>query len=64
LEETLKRTFEEGYFIGYGLVLVLSILFMPRGILGLLNGLYDRITRKRPPAEAGQARARTESDAR
>jgi branched-chain amino acid transport system permease protein len=64
LEETLKRTFEEGYFIGYGLVLVLSILFMPRGILGLLNGLYDRITRKRPPAEAGQARARTESDDR
>lgn len=48
LEETLKRTFSEGYLIGYGIVLVLSILFMPRGLVGLLN----RLGRRRPPAAA------------
>jgi len=47
VEETLKRTFAEGYLIGYGIVLVASILFMPRGIVGL----FARLTRRRaaPP---------------
>ena len=39
VEELLRRTFSEGYLIGYGVVLVLSILFMPRGIVGLFAGL-------------------------
>lgn len=37
IEELLRRTFSEGYLIGYGVVLVLSILFMPRGIVGLFS---------------------------
>lgn len=45
IEETLKRTFAEGYLIGYGVVLVASILFMPRGLVGLASGL----ARRRPP---------------
>ena len=47
LEETLKRTFADGYLIGYGLVLVLSVLFMPRGLVGVARGL---LRRRRPPA--------------
>ncbi|MCA9837620.1 MAG: branched-chain amino acid ABC transporter permease [Trueperaceae bacterium] len=39
IEEFLRRTFSEGYLIGYGIVLVLSILFMPKGIMGLLRSL-------------------------
>ncbi len=46
LEETLKRTFSEGYLIGYGIVLVASILFMPRGLVGLLSGLFRRFGRR------------------
>lgn len=42
IEETLKRTFSEGYLIGYGIVLVASILFMPRGLVGLLSGIGRR----------------------
>ena len=42
LEETLKRTFDDGYLIGYGVVLVLSILFMPRGIVGLFRRIFSR----------------------
>ncbi|MDZ7800995.1 MAG: branched-chain amino acid ABC transporter permease [Trueperaceae bacterium] len=49
LEETLKRTFSEGYLIGYGLVLVLSILYMPRGIVGLVRGLARRVRRPGGP---------------
>ncbi|MEJ2666707.1 MAG: branched-chain amino acid ABC transporter permease [Deinococcales bacterium] len=49
IEETLKRTFAEGYLIGYGLVLVASILFMPRGLVGLAG----RLRRRRPPSPPG-----------
>ena len=42
LEETLRRVFGDGYLIGYGLVLVLSVLFLPRGIVGLANRLLRR----------------------
>ncbi|MDQ3461324.1 MAG: branched-chain amino acid ABC transporter permease [Deinococcota bacterium] len=47
LEETLRRTLSEGYLIGYGVVLVLSILFMPRGVVGLLNALGRRLGSRR-----------------
>lgn len=56
LEETLKRTFAEGYLIGYGIVLVLSILYMPRGLVGLARGL---LRRRRPPSEPAAPRSRT-----
>ncbi len=42
IEELLKRTFSQGYLIGYGVVLVLSVLFMPRGLAGLLRSLTRR----------------------
>lgn len=42
IEELLKRTFSSGYLIGYGVVLVLAVLFMPRGLVGLLRGLWGR----------------------
>lgn len=45
LEETLRRVFHDGYLIGYGLVLILSIMFMPRGIVGL----YERLFKRTPP---------------
>jgi len=37
VQELLKRTFSDGYLIGYGVVLVLTILFMPRGVVGTLG---------------------------
>ena len=49
VEELLRRTFSEGYLIGYGVVLVLSILFMPKGIVGLFSGLR-RARAKSPTA--------------
>lgn len=42
IEETLRRTFSEGYLVGYGIVLVLSILYMPRGLVGVGRGLWAR----------------------
>lgn len=47
LEETLKRTFATGYLIGYGAMLVLAILFMPRGLVGLFYALSRRLRRHR-----------------
>lgn len=35
IEEFLKRTFSDGYMIGYGVVLVLTILLMPGGLISL-----------------------------
>lgn len=52
IEETLKRNLADGYLIGYGLVLVLSILFMPRGIVGTVRG----VARRRRAAAASTAR--------
>jgi branched-chain amino acid transport system permease protein len=53
LEEWLRRTFESGYLIGYGLVLVLSIMFMPRGLVGLANQAWRAV---RPGRQAGDER--------
>ncbi len=50
LEETLKRVLADGYLVAYGVVLVVSILFMPRGLVGLLRGL----TRRSGPGAAGR----------
>lgn len=51
LEETLKRTFSEGYLIGYGVVLVVSILFMPRGLVGMFKKLGRRGPNERRPQQ-------------
>lgn len=50
LEESLRRTIENGYLIVYGVVLVLSVLFMPRGLLGLASRITG--SRRRSPATA------------
>jgi branched-chain amino acid transport system permease protein len=42
VQELLRRTFADGYLIGYGVVLVLTILFMPRGVVGTLGALLRR----------------------
>lgn len=61
VEETLKRTLSEGYMIVYGLVLVVSILFMPRGLVGLFNRLLRRRgAREAPEAPASDERAAEE----
>lgn len=57
VEETLKRSLADGYLIGYGLVLVLSILFMPRGVVGLIRGLARRRTPPPPPPPTADAPA-------
>lgn len=44
LEETLKRSLHDGYLVAYGVVLVVSILFMPRGLVGLFRKLTTRLT--------------------
>lgn len=48
IEETLRRTFADGYLVGYGVVLVVSILFMPRGLVGLAQRLTRRGKRAEP----------------
>jgi branched-chain amino acid transport system permease protein len=44
LEEYLRVTppWKEGYQVVYGLVIVIAVLFMPRGLLGLAQGLRLR----------------------
>ena len=42
IEETLRRSLDSGYMIAYGVVLVFAVLFMPRGLVGLLGKLFRR----------------------
>jgi len=53
VQELMKRTFSDGYLIGYGIVLVLTILFMPRGVVGTVG----RYVRRRRPAASGAGAA-------
>lgn len=41
--------------IVYGTFLILAIIFMPRGVTGLLHTLYQRIRRRWLPSETGEA---------
>lgn len=59
LEETLRRTFGSGYLIGYGAVLVLAILFMPRGLMGLWGWLEARF--KRRPSSTSEKESEKEA---
>ncbi len=56
VQELLRRTFSDGYLIGYGVVLVLTILFMPRGVVGTIGNAW----RKRGP---GRSREKAADDA-
>ncbi len=51
LEESLKRSMSDGYLIVYGVVLVTAVLFMPRGLVGLVSRLF----RRRKPADEEEA---------
>lgn len=51
LEEGLRRNMDDGYLIVYGVVLVTAVLFMPKGVVGLV----DRLRRRRSKAPAPTA---------
>ena len=55
VQEFLKRTFSDGYLIGYGVVLVLTILFMPRGVVGTIANAW----RKRGSGRSRSTRSAT-----
>jgi branched-chain amino acid transport system permease protein len=46
IQEYLRTTFEYGSLIVYGLLLIVSILFMPKGVWGLIAGLWSRRSSK------------------
>lgn len=50
IQELLRRTFDDGYLIGYGVVLVLTILFMPRGVVGTIGNAWRKRGAGRPKA--------------
>ncbi|HEX2862962.1 MAG TPA: branched-chain amino acid ABC transporter permease [Deinococcales bacterium] len=55
LEDTLRLYVGQGYLVGYGLILVVSILFLPRGLAGLFRRvLAARSTRAARPSPQGQ----------
>ena len=63
VQELLKRTFSDGYLIGYGVVLVLTILFMPRGVVGTLGKAWRKrgagsVARGALPRRSADRRAR------
>lgn len=57
LEEYLRVTppWKEGYQVAYGAILVISVLFLPRGILGLLTARARTFRRSRQAAAARPA---------
>jgi len=56
IEETLKRNLADGYLIGYGVVLILSILFLPKGLVGTTRAWWRRRQSKSmDTAEEGSA---------
>lgn len=57
VEETLKRVLLDGYLVAYGVVLVVSILFMPRGLVGLVKQLTSRRAAGGAPADPAKATA-------
>jgi branched-chain amino acid transport system permease protein len=58
LEKTLRGQFPQYFMLGFGIILVLIILFMPNGIAGLVSKLWDKlggvIRRLRKGGEAAQ----------
>jgi branched-chain amino acid transport system permease protein len=57
IQELLRRTFDDGYLIGYGVVLVLTILFMPRGVVGTLGNAWRKRGAGQPRAAKGARHA-------
>jgi ABC-type branched-subunit amino acid transport system permease subunit len=44
----LGGSFGGAHLLLYGTVMVLVMLFMPKGIVGLAQNVYARLTRRRP----------------
>jgi len=44
LQETLQTKFSEIYMLSFGVVLVLAILYMPHGLVGLIQKVWRRIS--------------------
>ncbi|MCK4273435.1 MAG: hypothetical protein KAW90_00985, partial [Dehalococcoidales bacterium] len=44
LQETLQTEFPEIYMISFGFILVAVILYLPNGVLGLIQKLWKRIS--------------------
>ncbi|UCC17564.1 MAG: branched-chain amino acid ABC transporter permease, partial [Dehalococcoidales bacterium] len=47
LQEILLTKFAEMYMLIFGVILVVSILYLPNGIVGLIQKLWRRIERRR-----------------
>jgi branched-chain amino acid transport system permease protein len=45
LEKTLRGQFPQYFMLGFGIILVVVILFMPNGIAGLVSKLQDKLGR-------------------
>ncbi len=45
------RAFQEYKMLAYGVLLIVSMIFMPRGIAGIVQGLVTRIRGRHAPAE-------------
>ncbi|MBW1781538.1 MAG: branched-chain amino acid ABC transporter permease [Deltaproteobacteria bacterium] len=46
LEEFLITRFPYHYMLIFGIIMVVAILYMPNGLLGLAEGMWNRITRR------------------
>jgi branched-chain amino acid transport system permease protein len=54
LDKTLRAQFATYFMLGFGIILVLVILFMPNGIAGLVSKLQDKIAKLRQGGQAEQ----------
>jgi branched-chain amino acid transport system permease protein len=55
LEKTLKTDFSTYFYLGFGIIMVAVILFLPNGIAGLLQMLQDKIGAKLKLQKGGEA---------
>jgi branched-chain amino acid transport system permease protein len=55
LENTLKTDFSSYFYLGFGIIMVAVILFLPNGIAGLIQMLWDKIGVKLKLQKGGEA---------
>jgi branched-chain amino acid transport system permease protein len=49
-QDYLAKQFPEYWYFGIGLILVLVVMFAPGGILGLIDGLWNRFSKPKSSA--------------
>jgi branched-chain amino acid transport system permease protein len=54
LEKTLKAQFATYFMLGFGIIMVAVILFLPNGIVGLVPMLQDKLRKLRKGGQAEQ----------